>query len=229
MMPAAADEQNCRQRFSHHKLFHASHGEPPMLSNPLQYSPQSLLPQFPGLQAAGLPQMNPGLFGQPGAYNGTAQFGHDFGQAAVGLQTPFGFGQGFGQGFNQGFGQQFPFGAQTNPYLQSQLWQGPGAHNPFLSSFGGHTGASIPAHQIVPVLGQLAQQIAVQSAVAQQIGMAVQQLAHQLALQGQGLQGYPGAQGLQGYPGGQGGYGLGPQAQGWGQAWGVSRPQQTIQ
>jgi hypothetical protein len=225
MMPAAADEQNCRQRFSHHKLFHASHGEPPMLSNPLQYSPQSLLPQFPGLQAAGLPQMNPGLFGQPGAYNGTAQFGHDFGQAAVGQQTPFGF----GQGFNQGFGQQFPFGAQTNPYLQSQLWQGPGAHNPFLSSFGGHTGASIPAHQIVPVLGQLAQQIAVQSAVAQQIGMAVQQLAHQLALQGQGLQGYPGAQGLQGYPGGQGGYGLGPQAQGWGQAWGVSRPQQTIQ
>jgi hypothetical protein len=217
MMPAAADEQNCRQRFSHHKLLHASHGEPPMLSNPLQYSPQSLLPQFPGLQAAGLPQMNPGLFGQPGAYNGTAQFGHDFGQAAVGQQTPF------------GFGQQFPFGAQTNPYLQSQLWQGPGAHNPFLSSFGGHTGASIPAHQIVPVLGQLAQQIAVQSAVAQQIGMAVQQLAHQLALQGQGLQGYPGAQGLQGYPGGQGGYGLGPQAQGWGQAWGVSRPQQTIQ
>jgi hypothetical protein len=187
-----------------------------MLSNPLQYSPQSLLPQFPGLQAAGLPQMNPGLFGQPGAYNGTAQFGHDFGQAAVGQQTPFGF----GQGFNQGFGQQFPFGAQTNPYLQSQLWQGPGAHNPFLSSFGGHTGASIPAHQIVPVLGQLAQQIAVQSAVAQQIGMAVQQLAHQLALQGQGLQGYPG---------GQGGYGLGPQAQGWGQAWGASRPQQTIQ
>ncbi|MDB6161273.1 MAG: hypothetical protein JWO04_4979 [Gammaproteobacteria bacterium] len=180
-----------------------------MLSNPLQYSPQSLLPQFPGLQSAGLPQMSPGLFGQPGAYNGTAQFGHDFGQAAV--------------------GQQFPFGAQTNPYLQSQLWQGPGAHNPFLSSFGGHTGASIPAHQIVPVLGQLAQQIAVQSAVAQQIGMAVQQLAHQLALQGQGLQGYPGAQGLQGYPGGQGGYGLGPQAQGWGQAWGASRPQQTIQ
>jgi hypothetical protein len=188
-----------------------------MLSNPLQYSPQSLLPQFPGLQAAGLPQMSLGLFGQPGAYNGTAQFGHDFGQAGPGQQLP----QGFGQGFNQGFGQQFPFGGQTNPYLQSQLWQGPVAHNPFLSAFAGQAGVSIPAHQIVAVLGQLAQQIAVQSAVAQQIGIAVHQLAHQLALQGQGLQGYPG---------GQGGYGgLGPQAQGWGQAWGASRPQQTIQ
>jgi hypothetical protein len=183
-----------------------------MLSNPLQYSPQSLLPQFPGLQAAGLPQMSPGLFGQPGAYNGTAQFGHDFGQAGVGQQSP--------QGFNQGFGPQFPFVGQANPYLQSQLWQGPFAQNPFLNSFAGHAGASIPAHQIVPVLGQLAQQIAVQSAVAQQIGIAVHQLAHQLALQGQGLQ--------QGYPGGQGGFGLGPQAQGWGQAWGASRPQ-TIQ
>jgi hypothetical protein len=182
-----------------------------MLSNPLQYSPQSLLPQFPGLQAAGLPQMGAGLFGQPGAYNGTAQFGQDFGHAGVGQQSPF------------GFGPQSPFNGQMNPYLQSQLWQGAGAHNPFLSSFAGQAGANIPAHQIVPVLGQLAQQIAVQSAVAQQIGIAVHQLAHQLALQGQGLQGYPGAQG------GYGGLGLGPQAQGWGQAWGANRPQQTIQ
>jgi hypothetical protein len=171
--------------------------------------------------------MGAGL-GQPGAYNGTAQFGHDAGQAGLG---------------------QFA----ANPYLQSQ-WQSPVAHNPFLGSFAGHAGASIPAHQIVPVLGQLAQQIAVQSAVAQQIaqqiGIAVHQLAHQLA--SQGLQGYPGsgfgagqvfagagqpyiggaAQPLgMSQPfgfGGQGGYGgLNPQAQGWGQAWGT-RPQ-TIQ
>ena len=109
-------------------------------------------------------------------------------------------------------------------------------------------GAGIPPHQIVPVLGQLAQQIAIQSAVAQQIGLAVHQLAHQLALQGAGFpgggigagQGFAGAG--QPYVGGaaqpfgaqpfglstQGGYGgLGPQTQGWGQAWG-GRPQ-TIQ
>jgi hypothetical protein len=203
-----------------------------MLSNPLQYSPQSLGLPFSGLQAAGWPQVGAGL-GQPGAYNGTAQFGQTDGQAGLA-----------------------PLAA--NPYLQGQ-WQGPVAHNPFIGTFTGHAGAGIPAHQIVPVLGQLAQQIAVQGAVAQQIGLAVHQLAHQLASQGAG---YPGSGfgagqlfgaagqpyiggtaqlfGAQspgmGQPGmgqpfgfsGQGGYGgLGPQTQGWGQAWG-GRPQ-TIQ
>jgi hypothetical protein len=183
-----------------------------MLPNPLQYSQQSLLPQFPGLQA-GLPQMSPGLFGQPGAYNGTAQFGtaqfgHDSGQAGFAPQLPF--------------GQQFPFG------LSQQL------------ALGGQAGAPIPLQQIVPALAQLAQHIAVQSAVTQQIGIAVHQLAHQLVLQG--VQGYPGggfgagqvfAGAGQPYLGGaaqpfglggQAGYGgLGPQAQAWG-----ARPQ-TIQ
>jgi hypothetical protein len=191
-----------------------------MLSNPLQYSPQNLLPQFSGLQFAGLPQMSPGL-GQPGAYNGTAAFGHvgqDSGQAGFGQQFPLGQQFPFGQQLPFGFGQQLPLGGQA--------------------------GAHIPAHQIVPVLGQLAQQIAVQSAVAQQLGIAVHQLAHQLAVQG--LQGYPGggfgagqvfAGAGQPYIGaaaqpfgqplgwsGQGGYGgLSSQAQGWG-----VRPQ-TIQ
>jgi hypothetical protein len=167
-----------------------------MLSNPLQYSPQSLTPQFAGLSQ----------------------------------QLPF------------GLSQQLPFGEQANP---------------FLGSFAGHAGASIPVQHIVPLLGQLAQQIAVQSAVAQQIGAAIHQLAHQLALQGlqgqgpqgQGLQAYAGgnfgagqfAGAGQPYPGGagqpfglsgQGGYGgyggFNPQAQGWaGQAWGA-RPQ-TVQ
>ena len=96
-------------------------------------------------------------------------------------------------------------------------------------------------HQVAPVLGQLAQHIAIQSAVTQQIGVAVHQLAHQLALQG--LQGFPGGgfgagQGFAGasqpyiggaQPYGQLGLGAGayggfnPQAQGWGQqaqAWG---------
>jgi hypothetical protein len=186
-----------------------------MLSNPLQYSQQSLLPQFPGLQAAGLPQMSPGLFGQPGAYNGTAQFGHDSGQAGFAPQSPFGHSQ-------SAFGPQLPFGQQF-PFGLSQQF-----------AFGGQAGVPIPVQQIVPVLGQLAQQIAVQSAVAQQIGIAVHQLAHQLALQG--LQGYPGggfgagqvfAGAGQPYVGGAaqpyGFGGLGPQAQAWG-----TRPQ-TIQ
>jgi hypothetical protein len=217
-----------------------------MLSNPSQYSPQGLVSQFPGLQAAGLPQMNPGLFGQPGAYNGNAHFGNaqlgpEFGQGGFSQQFPPG-GQLGGQAnpfaqnsFLQNPSVQNPFAAGPfgpNPYLQSQ-WQSPVGPNPFLSPFAGQAGAHIPAHQIVPVLGQLAQQIAIQSAVAQQIGIAVHQLAHQLAsqgLQGQGYaQGGYGGQGLQGQAYAQGGYGgQGPQAQGWGQPWGANR-QQTIQ
>jgi hypothetical protein len=213
-----------------------------MLSNPLQYSPQGLGLPFPGFQAAAWPQMS-ASFGQPGAYNGTAQFGHDSGQA------------GFGQA---GVGQ---FAA--NPYLQSQ-WQSPVGHNPFLGPFAGHGGASIPAHQLVPVLAQLAQQIAVQGAVAQQIAqqtaIAVHQLAQQLASQAAGHpgSGFGAGQGFggggqqyfggaaqppgvgqpfgvgqpgMGQPfgfGGQSGYGgLNPQAQGWGQPWGGRS--QTIQ
>src|SRR2546427_3641957 len=49
-----------------------------MLSNFSPFSPQGLIPQFPGLQGAGWPQMSPGLFGQPGAYNsGYVPFGHE--------------------------------------------------------------------------------------------------------------------------------------------------------
>jgi hypothetical protein len=135
-----------------------------MLSNLSQYSPQGLLPQFPGLQTAGSPQMTPGLFGQPGAYNGHAQFGHESGQA---WQT---------QQFPQS--QQFPFGAHPV-----------GAHQGVNSQ-----SQQIPVQQIVPLLAQLAQQIAVQSVVAQQIGAAVHHLTHQLATQlaTQGPQGHPG-------------------------------------
>lgn len=46
-----------------------------MVLNPSQYSPQGLLPQFPGWQGAGSPQMSPGLFGQPGANGGALPFG----------------------------------------------------------------------------------------------------------------------------------------------------------
>jgi hypothetical protein len=174
-----------------------------------QFSPQGLNPQFAGLQTAGFPQMTPGLFGQPGAYNGNGQFGHESThQSAFGgqpnpmpqFQNPY---------------LQNPFAAnpyQTNPYQQGQQgpWsQSPAAPNPLQNSFGGHPGANIPVHQIVPVLAQLAQQIAVQSAVAQQIGIAVHQLAHQLAVQGQGPQGHPG-----------GGFGAGQAFAGAGQPFG---------
>jgi hypothetical protein len=172
-----------------------------MLSNPSQYSPQGLMPQFPGLQAGGFPQMNPALFGQSGAYNGA--FGQESAQAGLSQQFPFG-GQmnPFLQNplaqtqFSQG-----PFG--TNPYLQSPWQQGHVGHNPLQNSFGGNAGLNIPAQHLVPLLGQLAQQIAIQNALAQQIGIAVHQLAHQLAVQG--MQGNAGG----GFGAGQGFNGIG--------------------
>jgi hypothetical protein len=179
--------------------------------------------------------MNPALFGQPGAYNGNVPFGQEFAQAGLSQQFPFG-GQmnPFLQNpLTQTQFSQSPFA--TNPYLQSPWLQSHVGHNPLQNSFAGNAGVHIPAQQLVPVLGQLAQQIAIQNAVAQQIGIAVHQLAHQLAVQG--IQGYPGGlgagQGLgaqyfgpnsfAGNP--QGPYGgFNPQAQ----AWGGNR-QQTIQ
>jgi hypothetical protein len=117
----------------------------------------------------------------------------------------------FSQYAPQGLAPQIPgiqsFGAAQlgNPWLGHELvQQGPGQA------------------QIVPVLGQLAQQLAIQCAltqqIAQQINSAVQHLAHQLAFQGLPGQYYghnPLAASI------QGGYsGFNPQAQ----AWGVPRP-----
>jgi hypothetical protein len=164
-----------------------------MLSNLSQFSPQGLIPQFAGLQTAGFPQMPPGLFAQPGAYNGNVQFGHESGQAGLTHQSAFGGGQPNPFPQSQNPFLQNPFAAnpyQTNPYPQGPWLQSPAAHNPLQNSFAGPAG-NIPVQQIVPLLAQLAQQIAVQSAVAQQIGIAVHQLAHQLAVQG--LQSYPGS------------------------------------
>jgi hypothetical protein len=192
------------------------------------------------------PQMNPGLFGQPGAYGGNASFGHESGQAGLGQQNPFGIQTNpfvqfpFAQPFTQPFAQnQFlPGLLATNPYLQAPWLQNSTAHNPFLGSFGGQAGLLNQAPQLVPMLGHLAQQVAVQSAVTQQIGIVLHQLAQQLA--GQSIQGHPGAGFGAGQPfagaGGQyfgqnpfggaaqGGYGFNPQAQ----AWGANRAQ-TIQ
>ena len=177
-----------------------------MVLNPSQYSPQGLLPQFPGWQGAGSPQMSPGLFGQSGANGGAMPFGQESGQAGQNQQYPFS-GQTspfpynpFAQPFTQNQFAQSPFA--TNPYLQSQLLQSSPAHN--------------PTQHIVTALGQLAQLFSVHGAMTQQIGIALNQLAQQLVTQSLQTQAYTGA---------QGGYGgFNPQAQ----AWGANR-QQTIQ
>ena len=159
-----------------------------MLSNFSQYSPQGFIPQFPGLQGAGWPQMSPGLFGQPGAYAGFVPFAHE--PALAGM---------------------YPSSFLQNPFVPSPLAPSPLAYNPLPGSFAGFAGAHHPAQQIVLVLGQLAQQISVQTAVTQQISIALQQLVHQLAVQG--LPSHQGA-GLSAFQGAYGGFT--PQAQAWG-------------
>jgi hypothetical protein len=173
----------------------------------------------------------------------------------------------------------YAFGAAMNPYLQNaftanqslqnpQLMQNPqfsygpqlqgsAGHNPLLNSgslsgYAAGAGGQIPTQQLVPVLAQLAQQISVQSALIQQLGITLHQLAHQLTAQtlqyqgagvgagqgfGAGVSPFAGIGQASG-PGGpfsaqnpfagapQGGYGgFNPQAQGW---WGGNRSQ-TIQ
>lgn len=161
-----------------------------MMSNLSQFSPQGLMPQFPGLQGAGWPQLNPGLFGQPGAYGGNASFGHDSAQGGFGPQVGLG-----------GQSGQNPWA--INPYLQGQLGQ-QAPHNP---------------QHILAVLGQLAQQFAVHSILTQQLGVTLQQLAQQLAVQSYGGGQYFGQSPFAGS--GYAGFnpGFNPQAQ----AWGASR------
>jgi hypothetical protein len=192
-----------------------------------QYLPQAQGwgPQFPGFQGIGSPQMSASPFGQATPFGGNAPFGHDSAQAGAGQQPyPFG-GQTNPQGqFVQQLLAQNPYAAfamnpyaqgQTNPNTQAQTWASPFAQNPFANSFG--QTAQHPAQQIVSALGQLAQQIAVQSAVMQQIGAALHQLAQQLAIQSSQAQPSFGLGSSQGFAG------LNPQAQ----AWVANRP--TIQ
>ena len=205
-----------------------------MLSNPSQYSPQALMSQFSGPQAAGSPQMSPGLFGQPGANGAYAAFGADPSQA--------------------GQGQPYPCGAQTNPflqhpfiqgqfaqnpYLQSPSWQGSPVHNPSLNSFAGPAGAQNPGQHVIALLGQLAQHVSVHAAITQQIGIALHQLTQQLAVQssayggGLGIGQPPGFGGpFAASPGGAQYFGQSPFAGGQGGyagfGWGANRPQ-TIQ
>jgi hypothetical protein len=124
---------------------------------------------------------------------GNPWLGHELGQQGVGQQVPAWVGQ-----FNP---------LPQNPLAQTPFFQGQSANN---------------SAQLVPALGQLAQQLAIQCAlaqqIAQQIGSAVHHLAHQFAQHSQQGQYYgqnPLAASI------QGGYsGFNPQTQ----AWGVARP-----
>ena len=102
------------------------------------------------------------------------------------------------------FGQPGVSGGNV-PFGQDSA-QTPFTQNPFQQH---------PAHQLVTVLGQLAQQLAAHGAITQQIGIALHHLAHQLG----------GAQSQQGYPGGfgagQGFAGVGPPYAGVGQPFGL--------
>ena len=184
-----------------------------MQSNFSQYSPQGLFSP----QGAGWPQqMSPGLFGQPGANSGNALFGQEFGQAGLGPQSPFGLGGQQGNVFAQNPFGQSPFAA--NPYLQN---------NPLLGSFASQQAPHHTQH-LIGLLGQIAQQLSIHNAMTQQVGIALQQLAQQLAVQSWSGGGAGGGQyfGQNPFAGAQGGYGgFNPQAA---QAWGANRPQ-TIQ
>jgi hypothetical protein len=223
-----------------------------MLLSPSQYSPQGLMPQFAGQQAVATPQTGQGLFAQPGASGGNGQMQYPFGaqqypsagQMNPLPQMPF---QSPQTPFQQGQFIQNPYlHSQVSPYLQNQLSTSPFAHNPLLSG----AGAPHLAQQVVQILGQLEQQILTQSAVTQQIGVAIQQLwqaalqnlhAHQSFGSGQNsglggqFSGAPGGQafGTGGQPFGQGPFAI-PSPAGYGnmstpaQAWASNRPP-TIQ
>ena len=204
-----------------------------MLSNFSHYSPQGFIPQFPGLQGAGWPQMSPGLFGQPGTYAGYVPFAQEPALAGMYpspfLQTPFA-----PSPFLQTPFLQTPFAPSPfapSPFLQTPFASSPFAPNPLIGSFAGYAGAHHPAQQIVLLLGQLAQQISAQTAVTQQISIGLQQLVQQLAVQGLQNPGALGAFGGQYFAQSpftgatQGAFGgFTPQAQ----PWGANRAQ-TIQ
>ena len=144
----------------------------------------------------------------------------------------------FGQPGVYGFGGSFGYPAGPSVVVQ-QPYPSNGTTHPFFSAIGiGGTPYSV--QQIIPLLGQLAQQISVQGAVSQQIAYVLHHLAllsSQLLVQFQPFVGAGQAFGLgvpfpgqyltptvfAGAP--QGGFGFNPQQA---QAWGASRPQ-TIQ
>jgi hypothetical protein len=144
-----------------------------MLSPYSQYSPQAVVGQFPGL-----------LFGAPGT--GVSQIGGlPFAAGTYGAGVPF--------------GQQF---AASNPYQYQQgqpYQQGHWSPAQFMYPIyaqgiqpGSISGGQHVGLQIGSLIGQLAQQVCTQCAIAQQGGLALLQLAQHLiqhSLYGQGFQG----------------------------------------
>jgi hypothetical protein len=170
-----------------------------MLSPYSQFSPQGLTPQFPGLlfgvPGAGVSPLNPLSFAQGGAYG-------------AGSQPGFVQGQG---GFPQGAFIPSPFGTpQQNPWSPSPQGQ---SHGPWAYGYGAQpnsfAGQSTALH-VGSLIAQLAQQISIQCAIAQQSGLALLQLAQQLIQQGLQQQGGHQQQGFQ--PGFQGYSGFGADA-----------------
>ena len=160
-----------------------------MLSNFSQFSPQGFGPQLPGFQAGGPGQFNPAAFGQHGLFGGNAPFGQEAGH--------FGAGQ-----------QQYPFGSPPGSLAQHPF--GPFGTSPY--------GLQSPQlqNQLLPMLGHIAQQVALQTAITQQIGFVLHQLAQQLGVYGsQAQQGFGLGTG-QAFAGGQPFGGFTPQTQGWG-------------
>jgi hypothetical protein len=162
-----------------------------------------MLSNFAQFAPQGLAPQIPGLQG-----TGVPQLNSGPGQAGI-YGNPW-------SGHEQG--QQVPpWAGQINPFGHNPLAQGQGTAYTQLHG----------SVQIVPVLAQLAQQLTIQCAItqqiAQQVSVAIQQLANQLSAQG--LQGQYYGQNPYAVSMQQGGYpGFNPQAQ----AWGPNR-QQTIQ
>jgi hypothetical protein len=154
-----------------------------MLATYSQYSPQGLVPQFPGLLfgglGAGVPPTSPVAFAPNGTYAGGMPFGYDSRQAGF-AQYPFAPQPGLvppGAFAPNALVAPYPY-LTTSPYLPSP-WQ----H----TSYGLHPGviAGQPATaQISWLMSQLAQQICAQAAIAQQTGIALYQLAQHLVQQG---------------------------------------------
>lgn len=144
-----------------------------MLATYPQFSPQTLMAT----------PLGAALFAPPGLHGGNAFFGHE--PAFAGFVppsypfAPFGASHPLAQTLAMVPGYPSttinPF-VQGYPFLQS---------SPILQSYPPIQAPYAPAQQIVLALGQLAQQIAVQSAVNQQIGFALQQLTHQLVAHNQ--------------------------------------------
>ena len=123
-------------------------------------------------------------------------------------------------GYEQGFGGFGSFGQPGqfgNPFQSQPPWQGQS------QGLQQGQGTYALAQQLVVALGQLAHQISIQSVVSQQIGAALQHLTQQIQGQSSGMQGFGMGQ-LYGQPFGQQPFGAQPA---W-QAWGGQRPQ-TIQ